>query len=88
MAQLAIASSFLPLYAKLDPPIRKKVDEAIAKFTEHTHAGLHLEKLTHAKDPRIRTIRIDNYWRGVVLAPDQGDVYCLLAVLGEEKANS
>ncbi|XRQ13780.1 UvrD-helicase domain-containing protein, partial [Actinomadura welshii] len=51
-----------------------------------THAGLHLEKLNNAKDPRIRTIRIDQFWRGVVLAPDKGDVYCLLKVMPHDDA--
>ncbi|MFG2015890.1 UvrD-helicase domain-containing protein [Actinomadura geliboluensis] len=86
MAQLAIANSFLPQYAKLEPKVRKGVDAAIGKFAEHTHAGLHLEKLNNAKDPRIRTIRIDQFWRGVVLAPEKGDVYCLLAVMAHDDA--
>ncbi|MFG2243737.1 UvrD-helicase domain-containing protein [Spirillospora sp. NPDC048823] len=88
MAQLAIANSFMPQYAKLEPKVRKGVDAAIGKFAEHTHAGLHLEKLAAAKDSRIRTIRIDQSWRGVVLAPDRGDVYCLLAVMPHDDAIS
>lgn len=86
MAQLAIANSFMPQYAKLEPRVRKAVDAAVLKFAGHTHAGLHLEKLNNVKDPRIRTIRIDQFWRGVVLAPEQGDVYCLLAVLPHDDA--
>lgn len=76
----------MPQYAKLEPKVRKGVDAAIGKFAEHTHAGLHLEKLNNAKDPRIRTIRIDQFWRGVVLAPEKGDVYCLLAVMPHDDA--
>jgi hypothetical protein len=86
VAQLAMSNSFLPQYAKLEPKVRKAVDAAIAKFAEHSHAGLHLEKVNHARDPRIRTIRIDQYWRGVVLAPEEGDVFCLIAVLGHDEA--
>jgi hypothetical protein len=76
----------MPQYAKLEPKVRKGVDAAVAKFAEHTYAGLHLEKLNNAKDPRIRTIRIDQFWRGVVLAPERGDVYCLLAVMPHDDA--
>ncbi|MFD0856456.1 hypothetical protein ACFQ07_29730, partial [Actinomadura adrarensis] len=86
MAQLAVDRSFMPQYAKLEPKVRKAVEATFAKFAEHTHAGLHLEKINSAKDPRIRTIRIDQYWRGVVLAPAKGDVYCLVAVLGHDEA--
>ena len=50
----------------------------MSKFAEHTHAGVHLEKLQHSKDDRIRTIRIDSFWRGVVLAPESGDTFCLI----------
>ncbi|WP_395108875.1 UvrD-helicase domain-containing protein [Actinomadura sp. SCN-SB] len=86
MARLAVARSFMPEYARLEPKVRKGVEAAFAKFAEHSHAGLHLEKINGALDPRIRTIRIDQYWRGVVLAPERGDVYCLLSVLGHDEA--
>ncbi|GAA4081184.1 UvrD-helicase domain-containing protein [Actinomadura miaoliensis] len=86
MAQLAMARTFMPQYAKLPGRVRKSVDAAIAKFAEHTHAGLHLEKIAGARDPRIRSIRVDDYWRGLVLAPAEGDVYCLLTVLGHDEA--
>ena len=86
MAQLFLAKDFLPGYARLDKPVQSAVEAAITKFAEHTYAGLHLEKLHNSKDSRIRTIRIDQSWRGVVLAPDAGDVYCLLTVLPHDEA--
>jgi hypothetical protein len=86
LAQLFLAKDFLPDYARLDKQVQGSVEAAITKFAEHTYAGLHLEKLQHARDDRIRTIRIDQSWRGVVLAPDSGDVYCLVAVLRHDEA--
>ncbi|GLZ08860.1 DNA helicase [Actinomadura sp. NBRC 104412] len=86
MPQLAISKDFLSEYATLEKPVRRAVQRTIEKFAEHTHAGLHLEKLQSAADPRIRTIRIDRFWRGVVLAPESGDVYCLLRVLPHDDA--
>jgi superfamily I DNA/RNA helicase len=88
MARLAIAKDFLAEYAKLEKNVQSAVEAAIAKFAEHTHAGLHLEKLHHGRDDRIRTIRVDSFWRGVVLAPDTGDTYCLITVLPHDKANA
>src|SRR5215469_9940044 len=88
LARLAIAKDFLAEYAKLDKPVRSAVEAAMSKFAGHTHAGVHLEKLQHSKDDRIRTIRIDNFWRGVVLAPESGDTYCLVTVLPHDKAIS
>ncbi|MGI5132975.1 3'-5' exonuclease [Pseudonocardia sp. CA-107938] len=84
--QLAVHVDFLREYAKLQPPIQKQTDAALKKFTEHTHAGLHLEKLTNMRDERVRTIRITDYWRGVVLAPVSGDRYTLMRVMGHDEA--
>ncbi len=86
MPQLAIAKDFLDEHARLEKRVQKAVAAAITKFAEHTHAGAHLEKLRNARDPRIRTIRIDRFWRGVVLAPESGDLYCLLRVLPHDEA--
>jgi AAA domain/UvrD-like helicase C-terminal domain len=88
VARLAIAKGFLAEYAKLEKSVQSAVESAIAKFAEHTYAGLHLEKLQHSRDDRIRTIRVDSSWRGVVLAPATGDTYCLITVLPHDKANA
>lgn len=50
--------------------------------------GLKLESLKGARDPHIRTIRIDRGTRGVVLVPDSGDTYVLLRVLPHDAANA
>jgi AAA domain/UvrD-like helicase C-terminal domain len=86
LARLAIAKDFLAEYAKLGKPVQSAVEAAMSKFAEHTYAGVHLEKLQHSKDALIRTIRIDSFWRGVVLAPESGDTYCLITVLPHDKA--
>lgn len=88
MPRLGIAKDFLAGYTRLEKHIQRAVDAAIDKFSEHTHAGLHLEKLEGAKDPKIRTIRITQGWRGVVLAPEHGDEYHLITVLPHDKANA
>lgn len=86
MPRLVLAKDFLSDYAKLQPPVRKAVDAAIGKFAEHTHAGLHLEKVAGARDPRVRTIRIDQSYRGVVLAPRRGEEYVLFTVQPHDDA--
>lgn len=88
MPRLAIAKNFLGEYAKLEKSVQSSVESAIGKFEAHTHAGLHLEKLRNSRDDRIRTIRIDAFWRGVVLAPESGDIYCLITVMPHDKANA
>ena len=86
MATLVFAKEFLDDFVKLEPPVRQKVRELPDKFEQSTHAGVHLEKLTGAKDDRVRTVRVDQYWRGVVVSLGQAR-FALLRVLGHDEAN-
>lgn len=88
MAQLAVKTDFLSEFAKLQKPVQRATEKALEVFQEHTHAGLHLEKIAGSRDPRVRTIRIDQFWRGVVLAPEKGERYTLLHVMAHDKANA
>ncbi|GAA2914077.1 ATP-dependent helicase [Streptosporangium fragile] len=93
MPQLAFANSFWESYDRLEKPLKAGVRKAMEKFQRLTIAelyadeGLHLESVTNARDPRMRTIRITLGWRGVVLAPDDGsDTFLLLNVLPHDEA--
>jgi superfamily I DNA/RNA helicase len=86
VARLAIDADFMDDFSKLEKSVQALVMTTIKKFAEHTHAGIHLEKVQHSKDDRIRTIRVDQFWRGVVFAPEAGDTFCLVKVLTHEKA--
>lgn len=86
MAKLGIDKDFLRDFGKLERSVQDRVAEVFAKFEQATHAGLHLEKPNNARDPRFRTIRIDKFWRGVVLAPETGDSFTLLKVLPHDDA--
>ncbi len=50
--------------------------------------GSHLEKPQRSWDDRIRTLEVDNRWRGIVLAPATGDTYCLVTILPQDKAKA
>ncbi|MCX4391269.1 AAA family ATPase [Micromonospora peucetia] len=93
MPQLAFANSFWESFDVLEKPIKAGVRKAMAKFQQLTIAelyadkGLHLESVNNARDPRMRTIRINDFWRGVVLAPDDGsDIFLLLSVVPHDGA--
>jgi hypothetical protein len=86
MPKLAIDKGFLSDLVELEKPIRKRVTEVFDEFDAATHTGLHLEKINNARNPRFRSIRIDQAWRGIVLAPVTGDVYTLLKVLHHDDA--
>ena len=86
MARLAIDRDFLLDFAKLEKSVQDRVTEVFTKFEHARHTGIHLEKIANARDDRFRTIRIDQFWRGVVLAPEAGDIYTLLKVLPHDDA--
>lgn len=86
MAKLGIDKDFLRDFGRLERSVQDRVAEVFAKFEQATHAGLHLEKPNNARDSRFRTIRIDKFWRGVVLAPETGDLFTLLKVLPHDDA--
>lgn len=86
MPKLAIDKGFLSDLVKLEKPVAKRVTEVFDEFDVATHTGLHLEKINNARNPRFRSIRIDQSWRGIVLAPQAGDVYTLLKVLPHDDA--
>ena len=93
MPQLAFANSFWHSFDVLEKPVRAGVRKAMEKFQQltiaelHADKGLHLESVNNARDPRMRTIRINDFWRGVVLAPDDGsDTFLLLNVVPHDGA--
>jgi hypothetical protein len=86
MPTLAIDKGFITDLAKMEKPVAKRVAEVFDEFDSATHTGLHLEKIANARNPRFRSIRIDQAWRGIVLAPTDGDVYTLLKVLHHDDA--
>ncbi|MGA5066373.1 UvrD-helicase domain-containing protein [Streptomyces exfoliatus] len=93
MPQLAFANSFWESYDVLEKPVKAGVRKAMGKFQLltvaglHADKGLHLESVDNARDPRMRTIRINDFWRGVVLAPDDGsDVFLLVNVVPHDDA--
>lgn len=92
MPHLAFDIAFCAQLGKLQGSVREGVFAAWEKFERLTldqlfkDSGLNLEALKQARDPHIRTIRIDQGTRGVVLAPDSGDTFVLLRVMPHDKA--
>ncbi|MEU9062991.1 UvrD-helicase domain-containing protein [Streptomyces sp. NPDC048430] len=92
MPHLAFDIDFCAQLSKLQGSVKQGVFDAWEKFERLTldqlfkDQGLKLETLKRARDPHIRTIRIDQSTRGVVLAPDSGDTYVLLRVMPHDKA--
>ena len=86
MPTLVFAKQFLDDFARLQPVVRQKVRELPDKFERAAQSGVHLEKLSGSSDPRVRTVRVDDFWRGVVVRLGEGR-YALLRVMPHDAAN-
>ncbi|MCR6487330.1 AAA family ATPase [Amycolatopsis sp. OK19-0408] len=59
------------LASKIDGSIRAKAMTFLQKLgTDDTTSGLHIEPIENAADPRVRTGRVDNFWRAVMFRLD------------------
>jgi len=87
MPTVALAAEFFDAFAALPRAQQKKVREFSAKFLANpASAAIHYEKIHDVKDDKIRTVRVDQKYRAVVLHPEQGDVHMLVWVDNHDKA--
>ena len=74
-ARLALAKTFLEAYSRLPKKQQKKVREFTERFQEDpTRSGLNFERLEGARDPKVRSLRVDQAYRVIVVQPERGDV--------------
>lgn len=85
--KVAIASDFLAAFSQIPRKQQGKVLEFVNKFRSNPRLpGINYEKIVRAKDKNMRSVRIDQAYRGIVLKPDTGNVYVLLWVDHHDKA--
>lgn len=79
--KVALSQDFLFQLAKLPSNIHTKVLKWAVLFqTDPKSPGINYEKIHAARDPNLKSVRIDQDWRGIVFKPESGDVYVLLYV--------
>lgn len=79
--KVALAQDFLAIMAKIPSGIQSKILKwALAFQADPTASGINYEKIRQARDKNLRSVRIDQDWRGIVFKPDKGDVYVLMYV--------
>ena len=84
---VAVDTSLFDAFADLPTAAQRKVRRWIQEFKQNpTKASINYEKIHQWRDPNLRSVRIDQDYRGVVLKPDQGNVYVLLWVDGHDRA--
>lgn len=85
--KVAISSDFLKAFSLIPHKQQSKVREFVEKFRMNpAAAAINYEKIQQCKDPNLRSVRIDNTYRGIVLKPEVGNVFLLLWVDHHDKA--
>lgn len=85
--QVAISQDFLTAIVRLPRAQQKKVNQFVSKFRNDPLAtGINYEKINDAANSDMRSVRIDQAYRGIVLKPKQGNVYILLWVDHHDEA--
>ena len=79
--KVALSQDFLFQLAKLPANVHSKVLKwAVIFQTDPKSPGINYEKIHAARDPNLKSVRIDQDWRGIVFKPESVDVYVLLYV--------
>ena len=87
MFRLAISDDFFDAYSRLPRNAQGKVSEFINRFRQDpTRAGLNYESIHDSRDKRMKSVRVDQAHRAIVLKPDSGNVYILLWVAKHDDA--
>lgn len=85
--KLFLHDSFFDAFSVLPKKIQKKTREFMKKFKEDpSSSAINYEKINTFKDQSLRTVRIDQKYRAIVQAPEQGNGYHLLWVDNHDEA--
>ncbi len=78
---VAVSAEFFNAFAQIPKRQQTKVLNFVNKFrTDPTSLGINYESIKAAKDKNLKSVRIDKSYRGIVMKPDNGNVYLLLWV--------
>ncbi len=85
--QVAISADFLQAFARLPKTQQKRVREFTEKFRDNPlQNGINYEHIHDIRDDKVRTVRIDQTYRAIVVHPPAGDVYLLVWVDHHDEA--
>lgn len=79
--KVALAQDFLMNLATLSQGVQGKVLKWALLFqSDPTSKGINYEPINGARDKNLKSVRIDQDWRGIVFKPPVGDIYVLMYV--------
>lgn len=84
---VAIGDDILDCLSRLPKGAYQKAAKFIMRFrADPRSSGINYERIQNAKDDNLRSVRIDQNLRGIVLAPEKGNVYVLLWIDNHDDA--
>src|SRR3954465_8064812 len=84
---VAIGSDFLEALARIPRAQQRKGRTFTEKFKANPKSpAINYEKINGVKDDKVRTVRIDQQYRAVILHPPEGEVYVLVWVDNHDEA--
>src|SRR3954463_9941915 len=87
MTTVAIGSDFLEAFARVPRAQQRKGRGFTEKFKANPKSSaINYEKIHGVKDDKVRTVRIDQKYRAVILHPPEGEVYVLVWVDNHDEA--
>lgn len=85
--QIALSDSFLTALAQIPKHTQKKVREFTSKFRANpTSSAINYESIHGMRDAKVRTVRIDQQYRAIVVHPPAGNLYMLVWVDNHDEA--
>lgn len=85
--RVALSQEFLLKLGKLPSAMHARIVKWALKFQQDpTAVGINYETIKGARDSNLRSVRIDQDWRGIVFKPESGDIYILLHVDHHDEA--
>jgi superfamily I DNA/RNA helicase len=85
--KVAISADFLKAFSRIPQAQQKKVREFVDQFQNNpASSGLNYETIRGCVDPNLRSARIDQTYRAIILKPQSGNVYMLLWVDKHDEA--
>jgi len=85
--KVAISADFFSAFSALPKAQQSKVSKFITNFQKNPHSpGINYEKINSAADSSMRSVRIEQAYRGIVLKPETGNIYMLLWVDQHDEA--
>jgi superfamily I DNA/RNA helicase/mRNA-degrading endonuclease RelE of RelBE toxin-antitoxin system len=85
--KIALSITFFASYAKLPARAQEKTMRFVQKFRDNPKSpGINYELIHDASDSNMRSVRIDQNYRGIVYKPKEGNVYLLLWVDNHDQA--